>query len=77
MFADDTELFCSHKNSQTLQAIVNNELHELLKWFSSNKLSLNVNKTKYTILSKSKTDVSFSGEINGIETVRTNSYKYI
>ena len=40
MFADDTLLFCSHENSQNEQAIVNNELHKVSKWFCSNKLSL-------------------------------------
>ena len=29
MFADDTMLFYSHKNSQNVQAIVNNELHKV------------------------------------------------
>ena len=40
MFADDTMFFCSHKNSQNVQAIVNNELHKVTKWFCSKKLSL-------------------------------------
>ena len=42
MFADDTVLFCSHKNSQNVQAIpvVNNELLKVSKWFYSNKLSI-------------------------------------
>ena len=46
MFADDTVLFYSHKNSQNVQAIVKNELHNVSKWFCSNKLSLSLNKTK-------------------------------
>ena len=40
MFADDTVLFRSRKNSQTVQAIVSNELHKVSKRFCSNKLSL-------------------------------------
>ena len=77
MFADDTVLFCSHKNSQNVQAIVNNELHKVSKWFCSNKLSLSLNKTKYMILSKSKTNEPFFIQINGFEIEQTHSYKYL
>ena len=58
VFIDDIVLFCSHKNSQTVQAIVivNNKLYKTSKWFCSNKLSLSLNKTKYMILLKSQTD---------------------
>ena len=44
MFANDTVLFCSHQNSQNVQAIVSNELREVSKWFCSNKLSLSLKK---------------------------------
>ena len=70
-------LFCSHKNSQNVQAIVNNKLHKVSKWFCSNKLSLNLNKTRYMILSKSKTNEPFSVQINGFEIVQTHIYKYL
>ena len=46
MFADDTNLFLSHKNIDTLFAIMNVELENVSRWFKSNKLSLNVDKTK-------------------------------
>ena len=46
MFADDTNLFLSHKNIDTLFAIMNVELENVSTWFKSNKLSLNVDKTK-------------------------------
>ena len=49
MFADDTNLFHSHANIKTLFKIVNNELNKLNGWFKANKLSLNVDKTKYTV----------------------------
>ena len=41
MFADDTNLFCSHKNVKTLFQIVNSELKLVTEWFLSKKLSLN------------------------------------
>ena len=46
MFADDANLFISHKNIDTFFAIVNVELEHVSMWFKSNKLSLNVDKTK-------------------------------
>ena len=46
MFADDTNLFYSHKNITTLFQIVNSELKLVNEWFLANKLSLNAKKTK-------------------------------
>ena len=49
MFADDTNLFLSHKNIDTLFAIMNVELGNVSTWFKSNNLSLNVDKTKWSL----------------------------
>ena len=49
MFADDTNLFLSHKNLDLLFTNMNNELYKISTWFKSNKLSLNVNKTKWSL----------------------------
>lgn len=46
MFADDTNLFLSHKNSSDLQNILNEELQKIVVWFKCNKLSLNIKKKK-------------------------------
>ena len=47
MFADDTNLFLTHKNIDTLFNSMNVELANVSTWFKSNKLSLNVDKTKW------------------------------
>ena len=44
MFADDTNLFYSHKNIKTLFQIVNSELKLVNEWLLANKLSLNAKK---------------------------------
>ena len=49
MFADDTNLFLSHKNIDTLFDSMNVELANVSTWFKSNKLSLNVDKTKWLL----------------------------
>ena len=54
MFADDTNLFYSHSNLQTLYNVVNRELEECVEWFRANKLSLNAGKTKYILFHSSK-----------------------
>ena len=48
-FADNTNLFLSHKDITTLYDVMNQELHKVTTWLKANKLSLNVNKTHYMI----------------------------
>ena len=52
MFADDTNLFYSHKNTKTIFKTVNEELEKISTWLKLNKLSLNTNKTKFTFFHK-------------------------
>ena len=52
MFADDTNLFFSHTNIKELFLNVNSELSKIIQWFNANKLSLNKDKTKYTLFHK-------------------------
>ena len=46
MFADDTNLFYSHKNKKTFFQIVNSELKLVNEWFLANKFSLDSKKKK-------------------------------
>ena len=52
MFADDTNLFYTHKYIRCLFSDVNKELTNVNEWFVVNKLSLNVKKTKYSFFHK-------------------------
>ena len=52
MFAEDTNLFYFRKDIHSLFNTVNNELSNIRQWFNSNKLSLNADKTKFTLLHK-------------------------
>ena len=47
LFADDTNIFCSHSNLQTLINTLNSELPKVSQWLKCNKLSLNINKTHF------------------------------
>ena len=50
MFADDSNLFISHKNITTLFSTMNKEVTKIQEWFNANKLSLNISKTKYSFI---------------------------
>ena len=52
LFADDTNLFCSDNNMRALFETANQELSQINDWFLANKLSLNVEKTKYMLFHK-------------------------
>ena len=54
MYADDSNLFISGDNSTELIEIANSDLNKICQWLNANKLSLNLNKTKYMLFSKSK-----------------------
>ena len=49
LFADDTNLFFSHKDIKILGKTVNEELCKVANWLACNKLSLNVKKTHFMI----------------------------
>ena len=48
-FADDTNLFCSNKKIRPLFLKANLELRKISEWFRANKLSLNEDKSRFTL----------------------------
>ena len=57
LFADDSNLFISGKDVDSLSAKMNNVLKDVQEWLCSNKLSLNVLKTHYMIFTNKRTIV--------------------
>ncbi|XP_065650651.1 uncharacterized protein LOC136078775 [Hydra vulgaris] len=49
MFADDTKKCLSHSDITTLFTCIDNELMKVSQWFKSNKLFLNIEKTKWSL----------------------------
>ena len=81
IFADDTNLFFSHKKIKELFHTLNLELNKVFKWFNANRLSLNKDKTKYTLYHKAseKDDIPLkvpSLFISDSEIKRITSIKY-
>ena len=60
MYADDTSLFCCLEDIQTphKEYTLNQELQKVYKWLLTNKLKLNVAKTKYMIFSKRNKNIN-------------------
>ena len=52
MYANDTNLFLTHKDISYLFETANLQLERINQWFISNKLSLNVSKTKQSFFNK-------------------------
>ena len=81
IFANDTNLFCKHKNLNTLVSIINTQLIKISSWFKLNKLSLNISKTNIIHFQSSN---SFCNEhltidifINNSKITRVNNTKFL
>ena len=77
LFADDTNIFLSHKNPNTLLYKVNSELNNVLDWIRANKLSLNVNKTNYMLFSNSLNTLPGNIVINNLNVAQVNTTKFL
>jgi len=78
LYADDTFLCYQHEDLKILERDVNFELAKVYRWLVANRLTLNIIKSKYMLISKKKVNFSsFSIKINEIELERCNTYKYL
>lgn len=79
LFADDTNAFVSHNEVSELNFIINTELNNLNKWFTANKLSVNIKKSCFMLFTgKRKIDSnSFKILLNGTELTRVESTKFL
>ena len=59
LFADDTTFQLCSDNLENLFSIANTELNKAAIWFQSNKLTLNVSKTKYILFRAKNMHVNF------------------
>ena len=54
LFEDDTNLFCSGKDINELESIVNTELIYVQEWLTLNQLTLNIKKSNFIIFKSHK-----------------------
>ena len=71
MHADDTNLFYSNNDIETLFSTVNMELEKISEWFKANKLSLNIKKTNYTLFQKNSTKDNLPPKPTNLKTVNS------
>ena len=71
MYADDTNLFYSNNDIETLFSAINMELEKISEWFKANKLSLNVKKTNYTLFHKSSSKDYLNLKLPELKTVNS------
>jgi len=79
LFADDTNLFYSHKDLAELFLIVNWELSKLSEWFRANKLSLNAIKSNFILFGHKRmpqncADVNLFLDGNRLERVTSTKF---
>ena len=77
LFADDSNVFYSHPNPQSLLSIVNNELKLVQNWINANKLSLNVDKTHYILFSNSLKLLPGNVLIDNTNLIQVQSTKFL
>ncbi len=78
LFADDTTIFFSHKNFQTLQQTINNELAHVSNWLIANKLSLNVGKSNALVFHRKNSNAPpLDIKINGLPIDEKEYAKYL
>ncbi len=60
LFADDSNLFHSHKNLQSLEQNLNDQLSMVDKWLCANKLCLNIEKTHFIVFHPAQKEINYS-----------------
>ena len=57
-FADDTTVFAFDSDINNVHDTVNRELESVDNWLKANRLSLNISKTSYRIISNQKNEIN-------------------
>lgn len=78
LFADDTLLYYSGDNIKDIEIKVNEDLQRINKWLNANKLKLNLEKTKFMVLTKNDiSDSDIEVKINNESIGRVYTMKYL
>ena len=77
MYADDTTISCNI-NQNVNEIVINAELEKVNKWLCSNKLSLNIKKTKFMAFHHKQKQVQCPNiKINNIEINRVRQFNFL
>ena len=75
LFADDANIFYATKTSKDLEAVMNSELQKVINYCNLNKLSINMRKTNFMIITSPQKPTIHNINILNIE--RKTSMKYL
>ena len=77
MYADDTTLFYNYDNILN-DIVINSEINKIYNWFCSNKLSLNVSKTKFMCFHAPQKVMTYPiPKINNINIERVTDFNFL
>ena len=77
MYADDTTLYCN-LNGVNSEVTINNELSKISEWPSSNKLSLNIKKTKFMVFHTPQRRVNYPVlKLNNVNIERVSQFNFL
>ena len=77
VYANDTTIYCNI-NQNVNEIVINAELEKVNKWLCSNKLSLNIKKTKFMFFHHNQKQVKYLNiKINNIEINRVNQLNFL
>ena len=79
LFADDTNIYCSSKNLNDLELILNQELNAVAEWVKSNRLALSILKTNFVLFhfKRLKPYKSLNLKIDGVNIQEVSTVKYL
>ena len=80
MFADNSNFFISGKTLNSLVATANVELANIVVWLNTNKLSINVEKSKFMIFCSTKRGIirpDLNVDINNLQLQRVDQTKFL
>ena len=77
MYADDTTLYCNISDNLS-ETLINTELIKISNWLDSNKLSLNVNKTKFMVFHTIQRKLNYPIlKINDLQIQRVSKFNFL
>ena len=79
LFADDTNIYCSHKKLNDLELILNQELHAVAEWMKFNGLALSILKTNFVLFHSKKLKLykSLNLKIDGVNIQEVSMVKHL
>ena len=79
IYADDTTLYCNFEDfvDCDTETAINRELQKINLWLQRNKLTLNVDKTKFMIFHKRKKVPNLSIALNDTTITKVDTFNYL